>query len=137
LRWSRVPDSLGRVRILAASTIVLVALILAPLALAYRAPTSAEKTQIVAAVHTYLIKSNCTATHTCHPRITSVRVSLANQHYATAFLNVPRVGVATVLLHKLYGTWRVTDLGSSDVGCGGKAPKSVRVDLELTCPGGK
>ena len=101
---------------LAASTITLVALIVAPLALAYRAPTNAEKTQIVSAIHSYLIKSNCAATRTCHPRISGVRVSLANRQYATAFLNVPGVGVATVLLHRLYGTWRVTDLGQQRCG---------------------
>ncbi|HEV2592859.1 MAG TPA: hypothetical protein VGU02_13315 [Gaiellaceae bacterium] len=32
-----------------------------------------------------------------------------------------RAGGAMVLLHKLYGTWRVTDIETSFVGCG-KAP---------------
>ena len=49
----------------------------------------------------------------------------------------PELGGALVLLHKVYGTWRVTEVGSAFVGCDGKAPKAVRIDLELTCPGGK
>jgi hypothetical protein len=103
---------------------------------AYRAPTKVERRQIVTAIDRFQQRQDCGATHTCHPTISKIRVSLANTAYATANVYVRSVGGALVLLHKLYGTWRVTDIGTEFVGCG-KAPKAVRVDLELTCPGGK
>ncbi len=122
-------------------SIFLVALVVAGVAAtgaaAYRAPTKVERRQIVAAIYDYQRRNDCAATHTCKPRISNVRVSLANTTYATASLYIPAIGGALVLLHKKYGTWRVTDIGSQFVGCSGKAPKAVRVDLELTCPGGK
>jgi hypothetical protein len=69
---------------------VLAVAVVAPTAVAYHAPTKAERTKIVAAIRTYLVKCHYGATHTCHPRISGVRVSLANRKYATAVLNVPR-----------------------------------------------
>lgn len=110
--------------------------VFATAASAYRAPRGSERTQIVAAIHRYLLTQDCKSTGTCRPQISQVRVSLANQSFASAALWVPRVGGSLALLHRRYGTWRVTSLGSADVGCG-NAPKAVRVDLELTCPGGK
>jgi hypothetical protein len=127
--------SVGAVRLLLFIA-CLVALVVAGVASAYRAPSRSERAQIVDAILSYQQQQNCGAVHTCKPQITRVRVSLANQSYATAFLYIPSVGGVLALLHKRYGTWRVTDLGSQFVGCG-KAPKAVRVDLEIRCAGGK
>ncbi len=115
--------------------IVLAGLIIAS-AYAYRAPTKTERRQIVAAIFDKQRRNNCHSIRTCHPHISHIRVSLANTRYASAILSVRGYDDALALLHKLYGTWRVTDVGTHNVGCG-KAPKAVRVDLELTCPGGK
>jgi hypothetical protein len=123
--------------------LVLVAFVLAvagavaAAAYAYRAPTKTEKLQIVAAILAYQQHQDCQPDHTCHPQISHIKISLANTTYATATLYLPAVGSALALLHKRYGTWRVTELGEQFVGCDGKAPKAVPVDLELTCPGGK
>jgi hypothetical protein len=119
-----------------AVVVVLAGLIVAN-AFAYRAPTKTERRQIVAAIFDKQRRNKCHSIRTCHPHISDIRVSLANTRYARATLSVRGYDDALALLHKLYGTWRVTDVGSSRyVGCG-KAPKAVRVDLELTCPGGK
>jgi hypothetical protein len=119
-----------------AVVVVLVGLIVAN-AYAYRAPTKTERRQIVAAILDKQRRNDCHSIRTCHPHISHIRVSLATTRYASATLSVRGYPDALALLHKLYGTWRVTDVGSSRyVGCG-KAPKAVRVDLELTCPGGK
>jgi hypothetical protein len=119
-----------------AAVVVLVGLIDAN-AYAYRAPTKTERRQIVAAIFDKQRRNDCHSIRTCHPHISHIRVSLANTRYASATISVRGYEDALALLHKRYGTWRVTDVGSSQyVGCG-KAPKAVRVDLELTCPDGK
>lgn len=119
-----------------AVVVVLAGLIVAN-ASAYRAPTKTEQRQIVAAIFDKQRRNHCHSIRTCHPHISHIRVSLANTRYASATLSVRGYPDALALLHKLYGTWRVTDVGSSQyVGCG-KAPKAVRVDLELRCPSGK
>ena len=106
-------------------------------AYAFRAPTKTERRQIVAAIFDKQRRNGCHSFRTCHPHISRIRVSLANTGYASATLSSGVTPDAFALLHKLYGSWRVTDIGTDDyVGCG-KAPKAVRVDLELTCPGGK
>jgi hypothetical protein len=110
---------------------------LASSAAAYRSPTAAERTQIIAAILLFQQQQGCQRTRTCRPQVSHIRISLANTSFATATLLVPRIGYALALLHMKYGTWRVAGLGSAFVGCGGQAPKMVRVDLELTCPGGK
>jgi hypothetical protein len=104
---------------------------------AYRPPTAAERAQIVKAVHASLGYMSCVATGTCPPRIDPIRVSVVEDTFATAGISIPKFGSATALVHKKHGTWRVTDLGSADVGCDGDAPKAVRTDLGLACPGGK
>ena len=104
---------------------------------AWRAPTKTERRQIVAAIYDKQRQNNCHSFRTCHPHISDIRVSLANTRYASAMLHVRGYDDARALLRKLYGSWRVADVGSSPfVGCG-KAPKAVRIDLELKCPGGK
>lgn len=120
-----------------ALVVALLALVYVSSAYAYRSPTRSERRQIVAAIDRFLYTQNCAPTHTCNPKVTNIRVSLANQTFATAHLFAPKVGSALALLHRKYGTWRLTDLGTQFVGCSGKAPKAVRVDLELTCPGGR
>jgi hypothetical protein len=115
----------------------LLAGVLASSATAYRSPTASERRQIIAAILLSQQQHDCQSTRTCRPQISGIRVSLANTSFATADLWVPRIGGALALLHRQYGTWRVTDTGSAFVGCGGKAPKMVRVDLTLTCPYGK
>jgi hypothetical protein len=107
---------------------------LAETANAYRKSTPTERRAIVAAIDLFQLKQDCASTRTCKPRVSDIRISLADQSFAMAGVWVPNVGGAQVLLHKVYGTWRVKDIGSSDVGCG-KAPKAVRVDLEITCGG--
>jgi hypothetical protein len=125
------------VKLLFAAVVVFLAGAFVTAGYAYRAPTAAERRQIVAAILDKQRRNNCHSIRTCHPHISHIRVSLANTRYASATLSVRGYPDALALLHKLYGTWRVTDVGSSRyVGCG-KAPKAVRVDLELTCPGGK
>lgn len=119
---------------LALASLALIAAATATSASAYRSATAPERKAIVAAIDRYQITQDCEATRTCSPTISNIRVSLANQSFAMADLYVRGVGGAEVLLRKLYGTWRVRDIGSSDVGCG-KAPKAVRVDLEITCGG--
>ena len=104
---------------------------------AYREPTAAERAQIVKAVHASLGYMPCVATGSCPPRIDPIRVSVVEATFATAGISIPKIGSATALVHKKHGTWRVTDLGSADVGCDGDAPKAVRTDLGLGCPGGK
>lgn len=120
--------------VLAALAVGILAGSVAGAAIAYRSPTPTERKAIVAAVNRFQLKQDCESTHTCRPKVSNIRVSLANQSFAMANVYVPGIGGAQVLLHKLYGTWRVTDIGSSDVGCG-KAPKTVRIDLEITCGG--
>ncbi len=105
-------------------------------AYAYRAPTKTERRQIVAAILDKQRRNDCHSFRTCHPHISDIRVSLANTSFASATLHVRGFDDAVALLHKLFGAWRVTDTGTQYVGCG-KAPKAVRIDLELTCPGGK
>lgn len=119
---------------LALVAVVILAGLLAGFASAYRSATRAERKAIVAAIDRFQLKQDCVSAHTCRPKVSGVRVSLADQSFAMANVYVPGIGGAEVLLHKLYGTWRVTDIGSSDVGCG-KAPKAVRIDLEITCGG--
>ena len=116
--------------------VVLAGLIVAD-AYAWRAPTKTEQVQIAAAIFDKQQRNDCHGFRACHPHISDIRVSLANASYARATLSVRGYRDARALLHKLYGSWRVTDVGTDDyVGCG-KAPKPVRVDLELECPGGK
>ena len=106
-------------------------------AYAWRAPTNTERRQILAAILDKQRQNGCDSFRTCHPHITDMRVSLANTRYARATLSVRGYPDALALLLKLYGSWRVTAVGSSRyVGCA-KAPKAVRVDLEIECPGGK
>ena len=130
--------SLLSVKLLITTVLVLLAAgALVAAATAYRAPTKIEKREIVAAIFDKQRRNNCHSVRTCHPQISHIRVSVANTRYASATLSVRGYDDALALLHRLYGTWRVTDVGSSQyVGCG-KAPKAVRVDLELSCPGGK
>jgi hypothetical protein len=124
-------------KLLVAAVTLALASALAAAAYAYRAPTKTEKREIVAAILDKQRRNNCHSFRNCHPHISRIRVSLANTRYASASLSVRGYPDALALLHKLYGTWRVTDIGSSQyVGCG-KAPKAVRVDLELKCPSGK
>ena len=109
-------------------------------ALAYRQPTTSERMQIVAAIKQNMLSQGdswCYGTAKGCAQITHIRISLADQSFASAAMYKASIGGALILLHKKYGTWRVTDLGSAFVGCADKAPKVVRVDLELKCPGGK
>jgi hypothetical protein len=117
--------------------VVLVGLIAAN-AYAWRAPTKTERIGIVTAIHDNQRHNDCHSYRTCHPHISDIRVSLANTSYASAMLHVRGYDDVLAVLHKLYGSWHVTAAGTSQyVGCG-KAPKAVRVDLDLWCPpGGK
>ena len=119
-----------------AIVVVLAGLIVAN-ADAWRGPTKIERRQIVAAICDQQRQNNCHSFRTCHPHISDIRVSLANTRFARATLHVRGYDDAVAVLRKLYGSWRVAEVGSSPfVGCG-KAPKAVRIDLELKCPGGK
>jgi hypothetical protein len=115
-------------RITTVLALAALALVCASSAFAYRNPTPRERSQIIAAIRKEVYGS---------PTRRCLRVSLADQSFARAFISAPNVEGATALLHKKYGTWRLTSYGSSGVGCDGKAPKAVRVDLELTCLFGK
>ena len=124
-------------KLLLLAIVIVLAGLVAANAYAWRAPTKTERRQIVAAIFDKQRRNDCHSFRTCHPHISHIKVSLANTSFASANLRVRGYDDALALLHKLYGTWRVTAVGSSKyVGCG-KAPKAVRVDLELTCPGGK
>ncbi len=124
-------------KVLFAAVVVVLAGMVVAAAYAFRAPTETERRGIVAAILDKQLRNNCHGFSACHPHISRIRVSLANTHYASATLSVPGYHDAYALLRKLYGSWRVTDIGTDHyVGCG-KAPKAVRVDLELTCFGGK
>jgi hypothetical protein len=126
-----------RVKPLFLAIVVVLAGLIVANAYAWRAPSKTERRQIVAAIYDKQRRNDCHSFRTCHPHISDIKVSLANTRYASAMLHVRGYDDALALLHKLYGTWRVTEVGSSPfVGCG-KAPKAVRVDLELKCPGGK
>lgn len=117
-------------------TVVLAGQIVAN-AYAWREPTKSERRGIIAAIYDKQRRNQCHSFRTCHPHISDIRVSLANTSYASAMLHVRGYDDALAVLHKLYGTWRVTAVGASPfIGCG-KAPKAVRIDLELKCPGGK
>ena len=127
-------------RSLIAAAVLIASLAAAQIASAYRQPTKEERAQIVAAIKQRMLKQGdswCYGPATRCAQITHIRVSVANQAFASAAIYKASVGGALVLLHKVYGTWRVTEVGSAFVGCDGKAPKAVRIDLELTCPGGK
>jgi hypothetical protein len=119
------------------AVVVVLAGLIAANAYAWRAPTKSERLGIVAAIFDKQRRNGCNSFRTCHPQISDIRVSLANTTYASAILHVRGYDDALAVLHKMYGTWRVRDVGTSRfVGCG-KAPKAVRVDLELMCPRGK
>jgi hypothetical protein len=122
-----------------ATLILIVTLATAQSASAYRQPTTTERAQIIVAIKQEMLKEGdswCYGPATRCAQIGHIRVSVANPAFATAAIYKASIGGALILLHKLYGTWRVTALGSAFVGCG-KAPKAVRVDLEISCPGGK
>jgi hypothetical protein len=125
------------VKLGAVAAVVVFAGVAVASAYAWRAPTKAERRQIVAAIYDKQRQNDCRTFRTCHPHISDIRVSLANTRYASALLHVHGYDDALAVLHKLYGSWRVAQVGSSPfVGCG-VAPKAVRIDLELKCPGGK
>ena len=119
------------------TVVVVLAGLIAANAYAWRAPTQIERLGIVAAILDKQRRNDCHSFRTCHPHISDIKVSLANTSYASAILHVRGYQDALAVLHKLYASWRVTAVGTSRfVGCG-QAPKAVRVDLELMCPGGK
>ena len=119
------------------AVVVVLAGVVVASAYAWRAPTNSERRQIVAAILDKQRQNACHSFRTCHPHISDIRVSLANVRFARATLSVRGYPDARAVLLKLYGSWRVTAVGSSRyVGCA-EAPKAVRVDLEIKCPGGK
>src|SRR5262249_4208975 len=104
---------------------------------AWRSPTNSERREIVAAIHDKQLQNGCHSFRTCHPHISDIRISLANTRFARATLSVRGYPDARAVLVKLYGSWHVTAVGSSQYVGWAKAPKAVRVDLGIECPGGK
>jgi hypothetical protein len=66
--------------------------------------------------------------------VTDVRTAGADATWAGAALQPTGddLDPATVVLHRVAGTWTVVDLGTAQVGCG-TAPAPVATDLGLGC----
>ncbi|WP_101830327.1 hypothetical protein [Frankia canadensis] len=66
--------------------------------------------------------------------VEKVTVSSIDPTWAVAAASSPTAGGAQAVLHRTRGTWKVVDLGSSEVGCGVGVPAAVRTELGLECP---
>jgi len=66
--------------------------------------------------------------------VTDVRTAATDATWAGAALQPTGddLDPATVVLHRVRGTWTVVDLGTAQVGCG-TAPATVVTDLGLDC----
>lgn len=66
--------------------------------------------------------------------VTAVAVSTIDPTWATAATDSPTAGGARVLLHQTSGVWKVTSLGSADIGCDDGTPRAILTEFHLECP---
>jgi hypothetical protein len=109
---------------------VLVALALlgaAAPALAERPASPAEKAAITKAIKRSLKQQGSPAASTV--RVSSVKVSTKNGHWAIASVHARNAGAASVALQRRRGAWKVRNLGTAQVQCGIGMPKAVQKEL--------
>jgi hypothetical protein len=104
------------------------ALAVAAPALAARAPTAVEARAIRLTVNAFVRMANSPAAR--DNRITRIRVSTVDRHYALVSL-VSRTAGPSLAILRLTTRWRVVAFGSSPR-CSA-APQRVRVDLKIPC----
>lgn len=66
--------------------------------------------------------------------VTAVAISTLDPSWATAATESPTAGGARVLLRRTSGVWKVTSLGSADIGCDDGTPRAVLAEFSLECP---
>jgi hypothetical protein len=98
----------------------------ANVALAKRAPTSAERPAILATIDAFIQKPGSPAAS--DNRVVSIRLNTPGAHYARVNLNSASAGPAIALVRLRYGAWRVIAFGSADFRCK-LAPAAIWRDL--------
>ena len=96
-------------------------------ALAARAPSGAEKQAITSSLRASLVKSGSPAAKSVV--VSGIKVSTRNAHWAVADIHAPEADDAVVALRKVGRTWKVKNLGTSQVQCGIGMPKAVQQEL--------
>ena len=107
---------------------------LATTALASRAPTTRERREIASAAR----HSQGTRLARGKFLVRSVRVSSVDPRWAKALLRPKpayrdQLDTATAVFHRTNGHWRLSDLGTAQVGCVVIHDADVRADLRLGC----
>ena len=114
----------------AAASLLVAAALVAPAALAKRAPTRAEASAIRRAVAAYVSRAGSPAAK--DNRVVAIKASTVAAGYALARLESKAAGPSHALLHRTHGAWKVVDFGSGAFPCS-DASAGVLKDLIGGC----